>query len=85
MKENRILLTEQTFTELCKLGYVAYKTSYFNRIEISITREDMMNLIEGKIIEKNEYSGKFLLALQDIGHDRIYAILKRSPIYNTIS
>lgn len=82
MKETRILLTEQTFTELCKLGYVACKTSYFNRVEIPFTRSDMALLTAGEIVEKNEVSGKFLIALEDIGLDRIAEILKRSPIYS---
>lgn len=81
MKEIRILLTEQTFTELCKRGAVEYKMSYFNTLEIRITKNDILDLSSGDIITKEVDGQEFKLALQDIGYDRIAAIIKRSPVY----
>ncbi len=81
MKEVRILLTEETFTLLCKQGFILNKNSMFNTSQINITKADMEKLINGEIIEKPVDGKDFKIALQDIGFDRIYAILKRSPIY----
>lgn len=81
MKEVRILLTEETFTLLCKQGFVAHKNSMFNVSQINITKVDMEKLISGDILSKPQDGFDFKLALQDIGYDRIFAIIKRSPIY----
>ncbi len=81
MKETRILLTEQTFTELCKRGSVEYKQSYFSTLEIRLTKDDVARLAAGEIINKEADEQEFKIALQDIGFERIAAIIKRSPIY----
>ncbi len=85
MKEVRILLTEETFTDLCKKGFVNYKLSMFNIAQLNITKDNMSKLISGEIIDKPQDDVDFKIALQDIGTDRIHAILKRSPFYGNSS
>jgi len=82
MKEKRILLTEKTFTNLCKAGYYsAIENSGKN--DLYFTKEDIKFLTTGKVVEKEEsYSQtNWMFMLQDIGLDTINEILKRSPIY----
>jgi hypothetical protein len=81
MKEVRILLTEETFTLLCKQGYVAYKNNMFSVSQINITKADLEKLISGDIIDKPQDGVDFKIALMDIGYDRILPIIKRSPFY----
>ena len=81
MKENRILLTEATFTNLCKIGY--FTTS--DRHDIYFSKEDIINLSNGKIIENETTGSMYKFALQDIGFSLIKEILKRSPIFSELA
>ena len=83
MKENRILLNESTFTNLCKSGFFTYNSRETGRDEISFTRLDIKSLAKGEIIEKN-VGNLYKFALQDIGFDLIKEIIKRSPIYSEL-
>jgi hypothetical protein len=82
MKENRILLSESMFTNLCKMGYyTAIENNTKN--DLYFTKEDIKLLVTGKVVEKDaSYAQtKWLFMLQDIGFDLINEIIKRSPIY----
>jgi uncharacterized protein YkwD len=81
MKEIRILLTEQTFTELCKRGTVEHKRPYSSSLEVRMTKDDIKRLAAGEIISKEDGEQEFKIALQDIGSEMIEAIIKRSPLY----
>ena len=83
-KEIRISLDDNSFTNLCKRGSVQYKVNMFNIIDIAITTKDMLQLIDGNIIEKNNDNLDIKIALQDLGHDHIFDIVRRSPIYGNI-
>jgi len=82
MRETRILLTETTFTNLCKSGFIPQKSATYGSIDINITKADMAVLTSGKILSKDIGSEPFQIALQDIGLTLIREIVKRSPIYS---
>ena len=82
MRENRILLTEVTFTNLCKSGFLTQKSPMYGTIDISITKSDMGVITSGGILTKDIGGEIFKIALQDIGFTMIREIVKRSPIYS---
>jgi len=82
MKENRTLLNEPMFTNLCKMGYfTAVENNGKN--DLYFTKEDIKLLATGKVVTKEAgyTQTNWLFMLQDIGFDTINEILKRSPIY----
>lgn len=83
MKENRILLNEISFTNLCKSGFYRFYSKETGTDEISFTKLDMKSLAKGEIIEKN-VGNLYKFALQDIGFELTKEIIKRSPIYSEI-
>lgn len=83
-KEIRTLFTESTFTHLCKIGFITHQSSLSGKNEIRFTKNDISNLSNGLIIEKEIDDAILKFALQDIGYDLIIEILKRSPIYSEI-
>ena len=81
-KEIRILLTEGTFTHMCKQGFITYFTSPTSRIEFPISSMDMRLITKGEILSKEVEGHLFNIALQDIGTEMIREILKRSPVFS---
>lgn len=77
--ENRILVNEILFTEICKKGYLSTRDEFGN-IDVHFSKQDIKNLCAGKIIEKDQFSPKTMFALANIG-DEMMNILKRSPVY----
>lgn len=82
MKETRILLTETTFTNLCKSGYFTHRSESSGSIDVRITKSDMKVITSGQILEKDLGDEMVKIALQDIGLDLIREIVKRSPMYS---
>jgi hypothetical protein len=78
-KEIRILLTEDTFSQLCKIGFVSQRDS-LGKIDIHFYKNDILELCSGKIVTKI-FGEVFKFALQDLGIDMIREMVKRSPIY----
>jgi hypothetical protein len=85
MKEVVILLNESTFTNLCKIGFIKQKNFMFSGGDIYITKIDMVELINGKIIEKIVDDCLYKIAIQNIDIDLIKEIIIRSPIYSDIN
>jgi len=83
IKETRILLTEDTFSQLCKVGFITQRDSLGN-IDIHFYKNDILELCSGKILTKN-VGDIFKFALQDLGIDMIREMVKRSPIYYELS
>jgi hypothetical protein len=81
MKEYRISLNELMFTNLCKSGFMLQKGE-LGTYNINITKMDLKDLSEGKIITKDYSPDVIKIALQDIGSELIREIIKRSPIYS---
>jgi hypothetical protein len=83
MKEIRILLTEDSFTSLCKSGFINYTHPVEGNFEIPITKDDVKILASGEILSKpNERN--FKVALSDLGLEYIKEIIKRSPVYGQL-
>jgi hypothetical protein len=82
MKETRILLTETTFTNLCKSGFIPQKSDMYGSIDVNITKSDMSVITKGDILTKDIGGELFKIALQDIGFTLIKEIIKRSPMYS---
>lgn len=81
--EFRIMLNENTFTNLCKYGFVIHTSKENGRVELNITRNDIHKLYKGEIIEKR-IGFVYKIALQDIGKGYIKEIIKRSPVYSQL-
>ena len=81
MNEIRTVLTELTFTSVCKNGTFTYVEGY-TRVEIPFTKLDMKILASGEILTKNEDGKTFKFILSDIGLPMIKEILKRSTMYS---
>ncbi len=81
MKETRILLTELTFTNLCKSGYFTHKSS-FGSVDVRLTKSDMKIITSGQILTKDMGDEVIKIALQDIGMELIREIIRRSPVYS---
>jgi len=81
IKETRTILDEYKFTNLCKMGLISHGSGY-TRTDVYLTKSDMLLLVSGEILTKEENDQVFKYALQDIGKDLIREILKRSPLYS---
>jgi len=77
--ENRIVVTESLFTEICKKGYLTTKDQFGN-IDVHFTKNDIKELCAGKIVEKDGFTPKCLFAISNLGEEMMN-ILKRSPVY----
>ncbi len=84
MKEIRTVLTETTFTNLCKKGFIKVSTN-LGTSTLNFNKTDIVALTTGEIIEKTEDDTTFLFALQDLGVEIIREIVKRSPIFSDLS
>lgn len=84
-QEIRILLTESTFTQMCKMGSIKYSLSEHEKYDFSISTMDIKQLVSGKIVTKTIENKIFLVTLQDIGTEMMRDILMRSPVYSSIA
>lgn len=84
MQEKRILLTELSFTNLCKFGFIVFNSPETGRDDISMTKLDIKSLAKGQIVEKN-IGNLYKIAIQDnLDSELIKEIIKRSPIYSEL-
>ena len=85
MKETRILLTEDTFTQVCKAGFLKYQSPIMGKTDIYFYKHDIITLSNGEVVSK-EYGDEVVkFMLQDIGKELIREIIKRSPVYYELS
>ncbi len=84
-KEIRTVVTEQLFTNFCKSGFITHKSEISGQEDIRFSKNDMMVLATGQILEKETDDTVYKFALQDIGKDLIREIVKRSPIYSELA
>jgi len=85
MKEIRILLTESTFTNVCKMGYITHRTNEHGSFDINISKLDLKKIASGSILEKLVGDDILLkIAIQDIGSELIKEIIRRSPVYSDL-
>ena len=84
-KEIRILFTEESFTNLCKTGFIKHKSPTIGTFDIHFYKQDIISLTKGEVITKDIDTELFKFMLQDIGIEMIREIIKRSPIYYELS
>lgn len=80
MKEIRVVLTENMFTNICKNGFMKHGSN-----DLSFNKNDIKTLSSGEILDKELDNSLFRFILQDIGKETIIEIIKRSPIYSDIA
>ena len=71
--EMRVILDDEDFSDLCDTGEVSVLMFH-----IPITQEELDLLTDGKVIEKSQDGRKFIIALSDIGYNRIFMHLSHS-------
>ena len=84
-KEIRMLLTEYTFTNLCKAGFFMHNSPTMGKTDVFVNRNDIRTLIKGEILTIPVGEEDFKVALQDIGFTMIREILKRSPLFSELA
>lgn len=77
--ENRVIVNESLFNEICKKGYLTTKDQFGN-IDVHFTKREIKDLCEGKVVDKIEFSPRSEFALINLGAEMMN-ILKRSPVY----
>jgi ferredoxin-like protein FixX len=83
--EIRIILTEDKFTYICKVGHFTHRSPQYGNIDIHFTKKDIIELVSGKILSKEIVSELFKFALQDLGIEYTREIIKRSPLFYELS
>lgn len=83
MREIRISLNETLFTKLCKEGHLQYNSTY-GRSYAYFTKNDMLQLSTGQVVQKEVEDVLLKIALQDIGIQLVKEIVRRSPLYSDI-
>jgi hypothetical protein len=70
-KEIRTLFTEDSFTNLCKIGYLKQYHQSIGTFDITFYKHDILSLCKGEIVTKdvNELPYKFML--QDISRTKL--------------
>lgn len=84
-REIRILFNEDSFTNLCKMGFIKHQSPTLGRFDIHFYKHDILSLTKGEIVSKDIDTELFRFMLQDIGTETIKEIVKRSPIYYELS
>ena len=74
--EMRVVLDDEDFSDLCETGHVSVLS--FN---IPITQLEFDELIGGDVIEVYHAGRKFIIALSDIGYNRIFMHMKGSQFF----
>lgn len=81
VKEIRTLFTEESFTNLCKIGFLKHQSPTSGRVDVHFYKNDIISLSKGEIVSKDIDQEILKFALADIGLETIREIVKRSPIY----
>lgn len=85
MKEIRHSLNESMFTTICKHGFIKHQSTLSGTFDIRFNKNDIKQLSQGSIVEKDADDAILKFALQDLGLDIIREIVRRSPIYSDLA
>lgn len=85
MKEIRHSLNESMFTTICKHGFIKHQSTLSGTFDIRFNKNDIKQLSQGSIVEKDADDAILKFALQDLGLDTIREIVRRSPIYSDLA
>ena len=77
---NNIPLNLNMFTGICKLGFFTMNTSN-GRVDLQFYKTDIIDLYNGKIVDKSDYSNVYSFALLKIDKVDLVETIKRSPIF----
>lgn len=77
------ILNTSQFTQLIKTGFLSKQTSD-GRGDLQFYSNDMIELCNGKIVEKELYNEKYRFQINGISNEDIKEIVKRSPIFSNI-
>jgi hypothetical protein len=80
MNEVNISLNLNMFTGLCKLGFFTMNTPN-GRSDLQFYKTDINDLVNGKIVEKSDYTQVYNFALLPIDKVDLVETVKRSPIF----
>lgn len=83
-KSIKIGLNVILFTGICKKGFYLINTPN-GRIEFQFIKSDIIDLYNGKIIEKSYYEDIYKFALYIDDKVEVVNIIKRSPIFSEIA
>jgi len=84
--ERRIIFNEDTFTNLCKMGFLKHQSPTLGRVDIHFYKHDIIALSKGEIVSKDLDEEVFKFILQNnIDLETVREIVKRSPIYYELS
>lgn len=81
----RILLSEAQFSQVVKMGRVFYALNESSKIEFSLTSMDVREICKGKILVKKIEDYIVEVAIIQLPKETIREILKRTPLYSSIS
>jgi len=78
--KKNITLNLNMFTGLCKLGFFTMNTPN-GRSDLQFYKTDITDLINGKIVEKSDYTQDYNFVLIPIDKVDLIETIKRSPIF----
>lgn len=81
---NNISLNLNMFTGICKLGFFIMNTPN-GRSDLQFYKTDIIDLINGKIVEKSDYKKIYNFALLTMNKVDLVETIKRSPIFMDIA
>lgn len=82
MESIKILLTETSFSNICKSGFIRYYSKEYGTSDVSLTKLDIMSLIKGETVTKN-FGEKMEIKL-NLSNEMAKEIVKRSPLFSDI-
>jgi len=84
-KQIRILLSEAQFSQTVKLGRIIYPLTETSKLEFSLTSMDVREICKGRILMKKIDDYILEVAIVKLPTETIKEILKRTPLYSSIS
>ena len=79
-KKKKVAVDQLMFVQICKFGFLADATP-IGRVEIRFNANDIANLCNGNIVEKNYYSQVYQFMLLSFDRMQRYLTLKNSPLF----
>ena len=84
IKETRILLTEEKFSQLLKVGFIKHLTPSGN-VDVYFYKPDIIALSKGEIVTKDYTDEVLKFMLTKLDAETIREMVKRSPIFYELS
>lgn len=82
-RKRKVSVNYNLFTHICKSGFVTDNLPN-GRVDISFTKVDIIDMCNGKIVEKDYYGQVYQFLMVDIDRTDMIEILKRSPLFQQI-